>query len=155
MKYKCNICNKSFNNIRARNGHMYIHGPKYKCKWGCNKQFNKSHLSTHEKSCFLNPECLRHCETCGEIIKRNGLPTNHDWKKFCDHECAASTTNLGRVRSEESKDKTFKTINKYFDESEYHRNYDKIEEYEEYRKAVDRRSKVQLRHNNLTEYKRW
>jgi len=151
----CNVCNKEFLTWQARTGHMYIHGRKKECKWKCDKDFLPSHLSIHEKSCYLNPRCLMYCEACGEIIKRNGLPTHHDWKKFCDHECAASTTNLGRVRSEESKDKTSKTINKYFDESEYFRNYDKIDEYGQYRTVVDRRSRVQLRHHNPAEYKRW
>tara|TARA_R100001377_G_C3172447_1_gene103574 strand:- start:68 stop:811 length:744 start_codon:yes stop_codon:yes gene_type:complete len=153
----CDICDKEFLTWQARAGHMYIHGQNQRknCKWKCGKDFLPSNKSTHEKSCYLNPRCLMYCETCGERIKRNGLPRPDDMKKFCNHECAASTTNLGRVLSQESKDKTSKTINKYFDKSEYFRNYDKIKEYEEYRTAVDRRSRIQLRHNNLAEYKRW
>ena len=142
----CPKCNKEFKTWQARTGHMYIHNKKVECEW-CSKEHTKSNLSSHQNSCWNNPKNIRHCNLCGKQL------TKIDSKKFCNTSCAATHNNTGREVT--WGDKTSKTINKYFDESEYYRNIEKKTEYNYYYRSVQRRSRQQLKHLSSDEYKRY
>lgn len=56
----------------------------YKCKY-CNvKNFTTEHaLVYHEKTCHLNPNNIRHCPVCGDIIEQSRKRS-----KTCSEECS-------------------------------------------------------------------
>lgn len=88
----------------------------YKCKY-CGKIHNTLHgNSYHENRCIKNPNSEQYkklikeriCEKCGKVYTLKNLLGSTE--RFCSKSCANS-----RVRTQESKEKTSKTLKEYYD----------------------------------------
>ena len=85
--YKCNICNKNFNSIKALNGHKAHHNNvKEVCKI-CGVKISHSNMRKHIKAHEHDGKCLK----CGKRIPKN--------RKFCSRSCSNSYNNIGVKRS--------------------------------------------------------
>jgi len=158
-KLRCNDCGQTFTRGSALSSHIkYKHqGFTFKgtdCKWDCGtSSHTTSVLKRHEEICWLNPKNTAHCECCGVLIERvvSSKRTNDD-RKYCGSSCSAKVANHNREVT--WGDKISKTMNEYYDNHEYFRDYDRIKEFKQYRKFVDRLSRVNLKTYNRPEYDR-
>lgn len=73
----------------------------HECRY-CEEEFgNAGGLSSHEKYCYLNPQNIDHCKTCGKVLK----DTN---RTYCSHTCS----HTDRTHTEETKKKISETLKK-------------------------------------------
>jgi hypothetical protein len=90
---------KTYKSIKAFRAHWHcrpdtggwsaINYSKLPCKH-CNKQYSLANVTTHEKSCYLNPSVLQTCNYCGKPIK------NYQTSKgTCSKSCANSFFKVG------------------------------------------------------------
>jgi len=71
----------------------------YKCKY-CEEEFgNAGGLSSHENYCHLNPQNIKHCETCNKVLE----DTN---RTYCSYTCS----HKDRTHTEETKRKSAKLL---------------------------------------------
>ena len=157
-KLVCKHCDRVFSRGSALKTHMMFKHENYKlkttdCKWDCGLSTH-NRLEQHEELCWNNPNNLVYCQECGYVIKR-GLKTeaSNDDRKFCGSSCSAKVAN--RNREVTWGEKTRLSINEYYDNHEYFRDYDRISEYKEYRKMVNRYSIQQLKSHRPDLYEMW
>jgi len=96
---RCDLCGKEFEKeIRAIN-EARKGGYRIFCSRGC---YHDAKSKTEK----------RRCGTCGIEIEvfRNTIQSSKTGRFYCSNSCAAKTNNLGRVRTEESRDKTSKAL---------------------------------------------
>lgn len=100
--FKCDICDKQFDNIRKLNGHKTAHRQNfivYCCCIVTREVMKTSNFHKH-----LN--MLRPCDVCGTIFKRT-----QSGKQYCSRSCATTITNKKRgKRSADTKEKIASTL---------------------------------------------
>lgn len=96
----------------------------------CDKTLFYARIKQHEKSCHLNPDKIKRCLNCNNIIKTGN--------KFCSRSCSNSYSNKNRKLSSKTKDKislsrrgkylgqyTYEIICPVCKNITYHRTYEK------------------------------
>ena len=125
------------------------------CKY-CNKEFHRFSGAnvriTHIEACYLNPNNIAHCECCGDLITRMGKRNPKDLRKYCNHSCAATEGNKGRKVT--WNDKIRNGMNEYFDNHPDFRNYDELENYKTFMRAVHRKTRHTIK-DDVDLYNKW
>lgn len=89
MTKYCSVCDIKFENPKSYSNHIrWAHKLNIiKCKF-CNKEI-RCNISRHENSCSLNPNNIKFCLYCEEVISDKR-------KKFCNASCSAKFNNNTR-----------------------------------------------------------
>lgn len=99
---------KSKSDIAKRFGYNYYNG-----NIGKEIEFKLKKVGLTFESVLPKKE-IKRCQCCGNSLKRGQ-------KKFCSTSCSAKVTNVGKVKSEESKIKISNKLKIYFEENEIDR----------------------------------
>ena len=158
----CKHCDRVFSRGSALRVHIMCKHENFKydkidtCKWDCGQDFSSVAVHqkpAHEKHCWNNPTNITYCEECGIQVKRMVTIKANDYRKFCGSSCSAKVAN--RNREVTWGEKTRLSMNEYFDNHEYFRDYERITEFKQYRKMVDRYSIQQLKTHKPDLYEMW
>lgn len=116
---------------KKKESYLQIHKEKKKCQF-CKKHVGIYGFETHILSCLLNPKNIKYCLECKEII------TSSSCRDFCSRSCSGKYNNRRRKEtgwkmSDESKEKTSKTLKKFYIDNpekriQYHQPFPKIVE---------------------------
>lgn len=95
--YECKICNKEFQKIYSLVGHKRIHGNSQ----GSNNYILCCCVITKREITVKNlknfQSNIKYCHCCNKVLDSN--------RKYCNTSCSAKITNIGKIKSIETKNK--------------------------------------------------